>query len=111
MDALRFFAAQLFQEMIFKSPSSELVITNMLDKVVLNCSARELKTDPKDKTIKFTHTEVFATAFIYHFYKMITKKLDKKVTTRKKIIKIILEKHMRRILNLGASSKASKKKL
>ena len=110
MDALLFFAAQLFQEMIFKSPSSELIMTNMLEEVVMNCSARELKTDPKDKRIKFTHAEVFTTAFIYHFYKMITKKIDKKVTTREKIIKIILEKHMRQILNFVASSKASKKK-
>lgn len=39
-----FFAAQLFQGMTVKLPSSELIITNMLEEVLLNYSARELKT-------------------------------------------------------------------
>ena len=43
------FAVQLFQEMTVISPSSEIIITNMLEEVLLNCSARELKTNPKDK--------------------------------------------------------------
>lgn len=59
-----FFAEQLFQGMTVKLPSSELIITNMLEEVLLNCSARELKTDPKDKRIKFTHTKFFTTTFI-----------------------------------------------
>ena len=58
------FTAQLIQEMTVKSPSSKVVITNMLEEVLLNCSARELKTNRKDKRITFTHVEVFTTAFI-----------------------------------------------
>ena len=64
MNALCFFYSTTISRNNCQITSSELIITNIVEEVLLNCSARELKIDPKDKRIKFTHAEFFCTAFI-----------------------------------------------
>ena len=59
-----FFLAQLFQEISEETLSSELLIVNMLEELLWNCSARELMSSPKDRNIQFHQVEHFANTFI-----------------------------------------------
>ena len=59
-----FFLAQLFQEISEETLSSELLIVNMLEELLWNCSARELMSNPKDGNIQFHQVEHFANTFI-----------------------------------------------
>ena len=59
-----FFLAQLFQEISEETLSSELLIVNMLEELLWNCSARELMSNPKDGNIQFHQVERFTNTFI-----------------------------------------------
>ena len=49
-----FFIAQLFREITDSDNlSSEHLVINMLEELLFNCSARELKTNPKEQNIQF----------------------------------------------------------
>ena len=53
---------QLFQESVERSESSKLVITNALEELLFNCSAKVLKSD-KDWLV-FEQMQVFTNAFL-----------------------------------------------
>ena len=57
-----FFIKQLFQESAERSASSKLVITNALEELLFNCSAKVLKSD-KDLLV-FEQMRVFTDAFL-----------------------------------------------
>ena len=60
-----FFLAQLFREITDSNDlSSEAIVTNMLEELLLNCSVRELKTNPKEKNIQFHEAEYFTRTFM-----------------------------------------------
>ena len=60
-----FFIVQLFQEITDSdSLSSEYLVTNMLEELLLNCSARELKTNPKEQNIQFHNAKYFTRTFV-----------------------------------------------
>ena len=60
-----FFLAQLFREITNSNDlSSRALVTNMLEELLLNCSARELKTNPKEKNIQFHEAEYFTRTFM-----------------------------------------------
>ena len=48
-----FFVGQHFQEIAEESPQSEMLIVNMLEEFLSNCSARDLKRDPKERHLEF----------------------------------------------------------
>lgn len=56
-----FFMMQLFQEVV-KTFFSELAITNALEELLFNCSAKVLKSD--EKLLSFTHMKIFTNAFL-----------------------------------------------
>ena len=58
------FLAQLFQEISAETPSTEALIVNMLEALLLNCSAKELMPNPKNGNIQFHHAEEFTNTFV-----------------------------------------------
>ena len=63
-----FFLAQLFREITDSNDlSSRALVTNMLEEMLLNCSARELKTNPKEKYTQFHEAEYFTRTFMRIF--------------------------------------------
>ena len=69
------FTAQLFQEIVVNSPSSDLIIFNALEELLTNCSARVLKAN-NDRLgrnqLDFTHIKVLVGAYI----KMVSKEIE-----------------------------------
>ena len=63
-----FFVGQLFQEIAEESPQSEMLIVNMLEELLSNCSARDLTSDPKERHVEFIYLELFGEAFLKIFY-------------------------------------------
>ena len=59
-----FFLVQLFQEISEETLSSELLIVNMFEELLWNCSTRELMSNPKDGNMQFHQVEHFANTFI-----------------------------------------------
>ena len=60
-----FFIAELFREITDSDNlSSKHLVTNMLEELLFNCSARELKTNPKEQNIQFHEAEYFARTFV-----------------------------------------------
>ena len=59
-----FFLAQLFQEINEEAPSTEALIVNMLEELLLNCSAKELMSNPRNGNIQFHHAEEFTNTFV-----------------------------------------------
>ena len=58
------FLVQLFHKISEETLSSELLIVNMLEELLWNCSARELTSNPKDGDIQFHQVDHFANTFI-----------------------------------------------
>ena len=63
-----FFVGQLFQEIAEESPQSEMLIVNMLEELLSNCSARDRKSGPKERHVEFIYLELFGEAFLKIFY-------------------------------------------
>ena len=59
-----FFLAQLFQEINEEAPSTEALIVNMLEELLLNCSAKKLMSNPRNGNIQFHHAEEFTNTFV-----------------------------------------------
>ena len=59
-----FFLAQLFQEISEETPSTEALIVNMLEELLLNCSAKELMSNLRNSNIQFHHAEEFTNTFV-----------------------------------------------
>ena len=59
-----FFLAQMFQEISEETLSSELLIVDMLEELLWNCSAKEFMSNPKDGNIQFHQVAHFANTFI-----------------------------------------------
>ena len=59
------FLAQLFREITDSNNlSSDALVSNMLEELLLKCYARELKTNLKEKNIQFHEAEYFTRTFI-----------------------------------------------
>ena len=58
-----FYVARLFKEISSNNLESEMVIVNMLDDLILNCSARDLKTRLDRTEIAFNHLKNFEDTF------------------------------------------------
>ena len=58
-----FFVAQLFKEISSNNLESKMLIVNMLEELLLNCSARDLKTRLNMTEIVFNHLENFEDTF------------------------------------------------
>ena len=60
-----FFIAQLFWEISDSDNlSSEYLVINMSEELLFNCSAKELKTNPKEQSIQFHDAEYFTRTFV-----------------------------------------------
>ena len=57
-----------FQEIDEESPQSKILIVNMLEELLSNCSARGLKSDPKEKHAEFIYLKLFSKAFFKILY-------------------------------------------
>ena len=86
-----FFVGQLFQEIDEKSPQSEMLIVNMLEELLSNCSPGDLKSDPKERHVEFIYLEVFSKAFL--------KTLFEERRSNKEESKELSEKTRRNIVN------------
>ena len=64
MDVVRIFLVQLHQEISEETLPLELLIVNMLEELLWNCSTRELMPNPKDGNIQFHQVEHFTNTFI-----------------------------------------------
>ena len=64
-----FFLVHLFQEISEETPSLELLIVNMLEELLWNCSTRELMSNLKDGNIQFNQIEHFTNTFIDMLWK------------------------------------------
>ena len=58
-----FIVVQLLKEIPSNNLESEMLIVNMLEELLLNCSARDLKTRPDRTKIAFNHLENFEDTF------------------------------------------------
>ena len=60
-----FFTAQLFREITDSDDlNSEHLVTNIVEELLFNCSARELKTNPREQNIQFHDAKYFTRALI-----------------------------------------------
>ena len=58
------FLSQLFREITDSDNLSSVhLVTNMFEELLLNCSARELKTNPKEQNIQFHDVEYFTRTY------------------------------------------------
>ena len=62
-----FFVAQLLKDISSDNLESEMLIVNMLNELLLNCSARDLKTKLDRTEITFNHLENLRTHFSKYF--------------------------------------------
>ena len=75
-----FFIAQLFKEISSNNLESETLIVNMLEELLLNCSARDLKTRADRTEIAFNHLENLKDTF----QRILYQELDMNKTDSKK---------------------------
>ena len=75
-----FFIAQLFKEISSNNLESETLIVNMLEELLLNCSARDLKTRADRTEIAFNHLENLKDTF----QRILYQELDMSKTDSKK---------------------------
>ena len=75
-----FFIAQLFKEISSNNSESETLIVNMLEELLLNCSARDLKTRADRTEIAFNHLDNLADTF----QRILYQELDMNKTDSKK---------------------------
>ena len=68
MDTAAFFVGQLFQDIAEESPQSEMLMVSMLEKLLSNCSARDLKSNPKERHAEFIYLKLFGEAFLKILY-------------------------------------------
>ena len=79
-----FFIAQLFKEISSNNLESETLIVNMLEELLLNCSARDLKTRADRTEIAFNHLENLKDTFQRILYQeLYMNKTDSKKRTDK----------------------------
>ena len=95
-----FFVGQLFQKIDEESPQSEMLIVNMVEQLLSNCSAGDLKSDLKEKHVEFIYLKLFSKAFL--------KVLYEERQNNQKESKEISEKTRRNIVNEFEKKKKEK---